>query len=315
MIWLSNSVPRRWTAVALAALVVATSTAAVAVPSAASADTCRIVGAMYHPLTGDWDGDGIDTIGVYDPRSSVWFLRNSNSAGAADLCFRYGTSNDIPVVGDWDGDGTDTVGVVRRSAPGAELLWHLRNSNTGGAGQLNFGFGYFGSQWPVVGDWDGDGDTNIGVVEYTATHLRWHLRHFNSAGPDSRDFKYGVVRGDGPHDANGRRVPSDRPVVGDWDGNGTDTVGVIQSLDAVNLDWHLRNTNTGGGSELEFRYGALDTPVAGDWDGDGTDGPGLVYLTHSQVVPTELALQWALRNRLSAGRPNLRFEYGVERFP
>lgn len=53
------------------------------------------------PIVGDWNGDGIDTVGVV--RQGQWFLRNSNSSGFADLQFFYGTPTDLPITGDWDG--------------------------------------------------------------------------------------------------------------------------------------------------------------------------------------------------------------------
>ena len=34
------------------------------------------------PVAGDWDGDGIDTIGVF--RNGTFYLRNSNSSGGID---------------------------------------------------------------------------------------------------------------------------------------------------------------------------------------------------------------------------------------
>ena len=55
------------------------------------------------PLVGDWDGNVVDTVGIY--RNSAFYLRNSNSAGNADLAFNYGIPGDTPLVGDWDGNG------------------------------------------------------------------------------------------------------------------------------------------------------------------------------------------------------------------
>ena len=49
------------------------------------------------PVIGDWNGDGIDTVGVY--RNGVFYLRNSNTVGVADLAFGYGLPTDIS--GDW----------------------------------------------------------------------------------------------------------------------------------------------------------------------------------------------------------------------
>lgn len=53
------------------------------------------------PVTGDWNGDGESTIGVY--RNGQGILRDSNSAGSASYRFNYGNPTDKPVTGDWDG--------------------------------------------------------------------------------------------------------------------------------------------------------------------------------------------------------------------
>ena len=65
------------------------------------------------PVVGEWDGDGIDTVGVV--KSGVWYLRNANTAGAHTIpSFAYGAyATDKPVVGDWNADGTTTIGVAR----------------------------------------------------------------------------------------------------------------------------------------------------------------------------------------------------------
>jgi peptidoglycan/xylan/chitin deacetylase (PgdA/CDA1 family) len=65
---------------------------------------------------------------------------------------------------------------------------------------------------------------------------------------------------------------ADRPVVGDWDGDGIDTPGVVRGA-----TWYLRNSNTSGPADITLRWGfAYDRPVVGDWDGDGEDTPGVV---------------------------------------
>ncbi len=101
---------------------------------------------------GDWDGDGTTTLGVVDPKTETWSLKNSIGPGAPDIApFRYGSPGWAPVVGDWDGDGTTTIGVVDP----ATLTWHLRNSNSPGAPDIApFAYGSPGSQ-PVAGYWNG----------------------------------------------------------------------------------------------------------------------------------------------------------------
>ena len=50
------------------------------------------VGMSIFPIKGDWNGDGIDTIGVYDQATGAFFLRNSNSPGPANIVFTYGAA-------------------------------------------------------------------------------------------------------------------------------------------------------------------------------------------------------------------------------
>lgn len=90
-------------------------------------------------------------------------------------------------------------------------------------------------------------------------------------------------------------APYDPRVVGDWDGNGTDTVGTYHDG-----GWSLRDTNTAGAPTLSFNYGYRGaTPVVGDWNGDGRDGIG-VYENG----------WWLLRNTPTPGPPEIAFQYG-----
>ena len=63
------------------------------------------------PIVGDFNGDGIDELGVY--RDGTWIIdTNGNGAiDADDQVFRLGGPGDKPVVGDWDGNGTSDPGI------------------------------------------------------------------------------------------------------------------------------------------------------------------------------------------------------------
>ena len=90
------------------------------------------------------------------------------------------------------------------------------------------------------------------------------------------------------------------PVVGDWDGDGTDTVGVY---DPATGAFFLRNSNSGGPADLTFTFGgggALQ-PLAGDWNDDGIDTIGL-YTTASGVT--------FLRNSNTNGVADLTYQFG-----
>jgi hypothetical protein len=98
-------------------------------------------------IAGDWNGDGLDTTGVFRPSNGVIFLKNTNASGFADVALNYGLGGDRPVIGDWDNDGIDTIGVYRN----AQFL--LRNSNSVGFADLVFAIGNPGDM-PISGNWD-----------------------------------------------------------------------------------------------------------------------------------------------------------------
>ena len=80
------------------------------------------------PFVGDFDGDGIDTVGLHRETTGLVYFRNSNATGIAQSQFIFGDPGDQIVAGDWIGTGSDTVAVYR---PPTQTLY-LRYSNTAG---------------------------------------------------------------------------------------------------------------------------------------------------------------------------------------
>lgn len=80
------------------------------------------------PFVGDFNGNGVDTIGLHRESTGLVYFRNSNSQGVADSQFVFGNPGDILVAGDWNGDGQDTVAVYRRS----DGRLYVRLTNTAG---------------------------------------------------------------------------------------------------------------------------------------------------------------------------------------
>jgi hypothetical protein len=116
------------------------------------------------------------------------------------------------------------------------------------------------------------------------TPLTWLLRNSNSSGSPDLTFTFGIT--------------GDVPVAGDWDGDGTDTVGVFRPSTQT---WLLRNSNSTGAANVSFAFGtSTSIPVAGDWDGSGTDTIG----TYEPATGV-----WSLRNSLSEGAPDLSFTF------
>ncbi|MBN2476358.1 MAG: hypothetical protein JXB62_17225, partial [Pirellulales bacterium] len=240
------------------------------------------------PVAGDFNGDGIDEVGVF--YKGHWFL-DLNGNGVwddGDFWARLGDQDDQPVVGDWDGDGKDDIGIFGPAWDGDEVaisadpgLPDAENPTVGryknvppepheaatrprimkrtSRGDVRadlidhvFHYGNAGDK-AVAGDFNGDGVTNIGIF-HDGT---WVL---DSDGNGRLNDSDETVR-------LGRQ--GDVPVVGDFNGDGTDDLGVYR-----NGTWYL---DINGDRRLDahdkvFELGGpRDKPAVGDFNGDGTD--------------------------------------------
>ncbi len=74
------------------------------------------------PFVGDFDGNGIDEVGLHRETTGLVYYRISHTSGPATRQFVYGDPGDLLVVGDWDGNGVDTVAVFR---PG-DGNWYIK---------------------------------------------------------------------------------------------------------------------------------------------------------------------------------------------
>ena len=235
------------------------------------------------PIAGDWDNDGIDTIGVFRPTQGKFYLRNTNSQGNADITATFGTNGDIPIAGDWNNDGIDTIGVYRPS----EKRFFLSNSNTqiGNAPSFVYSIAMTGDI-PIAGDWNNDGIDTIGV--YRPGTSTFFLRNSNSDGSaDITPFAFGI---------NG-----DMPIIGDWNNDGIDSVGLFRPIEGK---FFLRNTNSQGNADITATFGTDgDLPIAGDWNNDGIDSVGVFRPTNGMFY---------LRNTNSAGPADASFAFGTK---
>jgi glucose/arabinose dehydrogenase len=100
------------------------------------------------PFTGDFNNDGVDTVGLYRESAGLTYFRNSHTQGNADFEFYFGNPGDRFVGGDWTADGTETPGVFRPS----QATFYLKYTNTQGNADVQFPYGD-GSMLPVAGVW------------------------------------------------------------------------------------------------------------------------------------------------------------------
>ncbi len=192
------------------------------------------------PLVGDWDCDGVDTVGLFRPETGFVYLRNSNDFGTADLEFFYGIRGDVPFVGDWDGDGCDSLGVYRNGRV------FLRNDLSTGFADLDFFYG-LASDVPFGGDFDADGSDSVGLYRPRSGFV--FLRNELSGGFAEIDFYFGI--------------PKDRVIAFDWDADGDDTVAIFRPSETR---FYITNTNAQVVAEIDFRFGRPDwLPLAGQF--------------------------------------------------
>ncbi len=104
------------------------------------------------PLAGDWNGDSIRTIGIFNDGNWQIDLNGDGRFDYEDAEFTFGRAGDIPLVGDFDGDGIEEVAIYR---DGTWIIDSNGNQQRDATDQV-FELGGRGDL-PVVGDWNGDG--------------------------------------------------------------------------------------------------------------------------------------------------------------
>jgi hypothetical protein len=118
-------------------------------------------------------------------------------------------------------------------------------------------------------------------VAAPATESVWYMRNAASGGRPDTSLPYGV---------SGYQQLSC-----DWDGNGSDTIGVY-----AGNTFYLRNDNAAGAAHLTIAFGWRGvTAVCGDWNGDGVDTIGIYA-----------GGEWYLRDSNTPGPADYVFSYG-----
>lgn len=204
------------------------------------------------PLVGDWNGNGIDDTGTFNPRTSKfsWVANPMGELG------------DIPIIGDWNGDGIDTIGVYRPKT----TEFFLDNNNDGIPDYLPVLYENFGD-YPIIGDWDGDGKDDIGV--------------FRSLDPNTSKTTF-FLKGIAEPIKFG--IQTDIPIIGDWNNDGIDEIGVFRRNDPDhenNAVFYLRI----GAETVNFSYGNNDDiPIAGKPENDGLTRIGVYRPSTQQFI-------------------------------
>ncbi len=222
------------------------------------------------PLSGDWDGIGATSVGLYDSQAGEFYLRQQNTPGFPTAAFKFGSQNatSLPVVGDWDGNGTETIGLYD-PLTGA---FSLRNSNREGAADITFNVSpvIAGAQ-PIAGDWNGDGRDTVGL--YDPANGTIYLKLDHQSGLPDQVFSFW------PSSSLRAAIPGATlttgwsAISGDWNGDGQDGLGLYNSESGF---FYVKSDLNSSAMDI-VAFGPANNAaraVAGDWDGDRDDSIG-----------------------------------------
>ena len=222
-----------------------------------------------------------DSVGLVDPSSGLWHVENPDGSVAS---FYYGNPGDVPFMGDWDCDTVATPGLFRTS----DAFAYLRNSNSQGIADIRFFFGN-PSDIPLAGDFNGDGCDTLSI--YRPSEARFYI--MNELGENEGGLgaaEYSFLFGN----------PGDKPVVGDWDGDGIDEIGLHRDTTGF---FYWRNTLDQGIAHGEIFFGDPgDRFVAGDW--------GVIDKKDSPAVYRPSARTFYFRHTLTQGNADSTSTWG-----
>jgi predicted chitinase len=172
------------------------------------------------PIAGDFDGDGLDTIGLYEQADATFQVLVDGGVRSAPFALgTVGRADALPVVGDWDGDGLDSVGIYQQADSTLQLVDDEGQSvdPTTVAMPVERPEGATAyDAFPAAGDWDGDGRDTIGILWREADTMELPVPSL-----DDPAASLAVPTDD---------VPDMLPVAGDWNGNDLVTIEDLRQI-------------------------------------------------------------------------------------
>jgi hypothetical protein len=212
------------------------------------------------PITGDWNGDGCDTVGQFWPLNTFQLATyNATASPYTTVNWGYWGGGELqvtPLTGRFAPKGwnLDTVGVSSTGTIGSNGAreWLLHDNSANPDGSLNPFIWGDNVDIPIVGDWMNRNVDDWGLVRGSL----WRLTQ-GVGGNANISFNFGTW--------------GDIPFLGDWNGDGKDTPGIWRPS---NHTFYL-NGGFDSTAETVFSYGSSNhTPVVGDWNCDGLDTIG-----------------------------------------
>lgn len=217
------------------------------------------------PVPGDYDGDGIYDLAVYQESTGNWYIRTVFNGPPITFGQNWGGPGMIPVPGDYNGDGIFDLAVYQISTGN----WFIRSLGSIGPNNPPI---TFGQNWgnldmkPVSGDYNGDGIYDLAV--YQSGTGNWFIRSLGPIAPNNPPITFGQNWG----------TQTMTPVSGDFNGDGVYDLAVY---DLPHSRWYIRSLGPISSANPPILFGEVwgaplaNNPVAFDYSGDGKDEIGV----------------------------------------
>jgi hypothetical protein len=216
------------------------------------------------PFVADFNGDGIDTIGLNRETTGLVYYRNSNSEGTAEAQFIFGDPGDKIIAADWTEKGYESVGLFR---PSSTIF--LRDTNSQGPADFtDFIFTFAGL--PVAGEFGQLPGGPNPAISFTP---------FTISGTGSAVIPLSV--------------PGDGPAIVDFTHNGSSNFSVV-SLDAGLAHIELlvneigQYTGRRGLNVGNFSFTAPDIVRHLDIDADGAWSAIVRPISEARIITSAL---------------------------
>jgi hypothetical protein len=251
-------------------------------------------------IVGDWDGDGYDDIGLFRPLTGTFVLFvNGNLFKTVTLLD--GKPGGVPLVGNWNGLFGDELGLFRPAI--GKFVLDIDGDGVSSDSDDRVGAILDGKPYgkPLVGDWNGIGGEEVGLYR-PGTGVFTLDVDLDLATMDADDTVITRLAG----------KVGGQALVGDWNGDGRDDVGLFFSLSG---QWLLDTNRDALAAEITINRldGAVGgRAVVGDFNGDGIADCGLfrpftgkwtIDLNHNGKYDPGVDLQYAKVDGAGGGVP------------